>query len=116
MEDIGTWYIILEVISLSAVLTNSAIVAFTANFTLNYRWAVRVWIFVIMSAGVIVVKQVIAEYVPDTPLAVDIQLQRQDYYLDKIIRNIPDEDDVNLVDNIKSKIKYTIRINDDDPL
>eukprot|EP01038_Epipyxis_sp_PR26KG_P011020 gene11020-14800_t len=116
VEDMGTWYIILEIISIAAVLCNAALVAFTGSFTLNYTWNARAWIFVIMSGGIILVKQFVAAYVPDTPLEVDIQLQRQEYFIDKFMHNVPDEDDDGLTANIKSDIKYTIRINDDDPL
>eukprot|EP01038_Epipyxis_sp_PR26KG_P011021 gene11021-14802_t len=50
-EDIGTWYDILEVVSTAAIFINSGIVAFTGTPTINYSWALRVWIFILMSTG-----------------------------------------------------------------
>lgn len=50
-EDIGTWYVILEVIAGAAVFTNSALVAFTGGSVVNDTWVLRVWIFALMSAG-----------------------------------------------------------------
>jgi anoctamin-10/anoctamin-7 len=58
-EDIGTWYIILEAVSLIAVLTNSALVAFTGSQLEDYTWTWRVWIFIIMSAGILSVKYLV---------------------------------------------------------
>jgi hypothetical protein len=115
-EDIGTWYAILEVISNVAVITNSALVAFTGTTTLNYTWATRIWIFLIMSGSILACKVVIAMYVPDTPREVEIQLERQKFYLSKLVDNIPDEDNDALVSNIKSDSKFVVLINDDDPL
>lgn len=115
-EDIGTWYAILEVISTGSVLTNAGLVAFTGTITLNYTWATRVWIFIIMSGSILGMKEVIAAYVPDVPREVDIQLARNKYYLSKLVDNIPDEDNDALVANIKSDSKFVVLINDDDPL
>jgi hypothetical protein len=115
-EDIGTWYYILEIIAYAAVVTNAALVAFTGAYAIDYTYTARIWIFMAMAAGLMYVKYVVAEWVPDTPREVDIQIQRQEYYINKIINNVPDEDDAGLVDGINAEIKYTIRINDDDPL
>ena len=59
MEDIGTWYVILETISFVAVLTNSALVAFTGNQLFHFSWPARVWIFIIMSAGILAFKYMV---------------------------------------------------------
>lgn len=114
-EDIGTWYSILEIISTVAVLTNSALVAFTAQNAVNQTWPVRVWVFMVMSAGVLIIKKVIADYVPDVPKEVTVQLKRNEYYVDKILHNIPDEED-SPADVRPENVDYHIKINDDDPL
>jgi hypothetical protein len=95
---------------------NAGLVAFTSTAALNHTWATRVWIFIVMSGGIMIAKTIVAIYVPDTPEEVEIQLKRQKFYLSKIIDNVPDEDNSGLLTNIKSKIQYTIRFNDDDPL
>ena len=45
-----------------------------------------------------------------------LQLQRQKHIIDKIIHNIPDQDDDALGKNVKIDAEYIIRITDDDPL
>jgi hypothetical protein len=116
VEDIGTWYTILEIVSFSAVVVNSGLVAFTGSNTVNYPWYSRVWIFFGMAAGIELTKYLIAISVPDIPLEVDIQLKRNEYYLDKVVHNVPDDDDEALKEIQKADNKFIIRINDDDPL
>jgi len=114
-EDIGTWYSILEIISTAAVITNSALVAFTATNAINQTWATRVWIFIVMGSGILLIKKFIADYVPDVPREVEIQLERQKLYVDKIMHNIPDDED----EDFKTKqgeSTYPIKRTDDDPL
>jgi hypothetical protein len=53
---------------------------------------------------------------PHYSVQVEIQLERNEYYISKILDNVPDEDDMGLVEGINADIKYTIRVNDDDPL
>ena len=113
-EDIGTWYAILEIISVIAVLVNSGLVAFTGTIPVDYTWYNRIWIFIGMSFGIFLVKFVSAVVIPDIPEEVEIQLQRQQYILDKIIHNIPDEE----VDAkpVSLKTTYAIKITNNDLL
>lgn len=115
-EDIGTWYGILEVMAFFAVLSNSAIVAFTGNYTDDYTWVVRVWVFVSMSAGILAIKLIIAAHVPDEPHEVTIQLKRADYLIDKFFNDKLDEDDMELSQTVASNVDYSVRATDDDPL
>lgn len=82
--DIGTWYHILEVVTTVAVLTNAGMVAFTGSYTQIYAPAVRTWIFVGMSAGILLLKYVVAIIIPDMPLSVEIQLARKAFFHSKI--------------------------------
>jgi hypothetical protein len=118
VEDIGTWYTILEIVSFAAVLVNSGLVAFTGTNTINFPWFSRVWIFFGMATGIVLLKFLIAAIIPDTPAEVQVQLNRNAYYIKKIIHNVPDDDNDALVIGEMNKVnnKYTIRINDDDPL
>lgn len=87
-EDIGTWYSILEVMSFAAVIINSALVAFTGTYAINFTWSVRIWIFIGMASGVLGVNAVVAAIVPDCPAEVDIQLKRQEYIVGKVLDNV----------------------------
>jgi hypothetical protein len=115
-EDIGTWQAIFEAVSFAAVLCNSALVAYTGTYTLNETWVVRAWIFTSMASGIFLLKQLLAFLIPDEPADVLIQLQRQDYIVGKVLDDIQDEDDDDLIKGIDMKLDYTIRITDDDPL
>ena len=115
-EDIGSWLSILELTSTIAVLVNAGIVAFTSLNTVSLPWSSRIWIFITMSAGVLILKGIISVLVPDVPVRTEVQMRRQKHFVDKVLHNIPDEDNQNLLDIVKSDGKYEIRINDDDPL
>lgn len=117
-EDIGTWYSILEVVAFFAVVTNSALVAFTGTWPLNETWAARIWIFIVMAGGLFVIKWMIAEFVPDIAEDIELQLQRSKFYLSKIVDNVPDDNVEERAGKEQKKLlkgKYEIRINDDDP-
>lgn len=49
-EDIGTWFIVFEVISVAAVFTNAGIVCFTGNYMIKFNWTLRAWLFILISA------------------------------------------------------------------
>ena len=115
-EDIGTWLDILEIVSYAAVFVSAGLVAFTGSLAINRSWPVRVWIFIGMSAGIILVKLLVSVMLPDTSEEVVIQLARSDYIKDKLYDNMPDEDDSKLSTDVDVKIQFTIRITDDDPL
>jgi anoctamin-10/anoctamin-7 len=109
-------YAILEIVAFFAVLSNSAIVAFTGNYTEDYTWVVRVWIFVSMAAGILGIKTLIAAIVPDVPHEVTIQLKRAEYLTDKFFNDILDEDDIELSQTVASNVDYCVKVTDDDPL
>jgi hypothetical protein len=109
-------YSILEIMAFFAVLSNSAIVAFTGTYTEDYTWTVRVWIFVCMAAGILGVKAFIAAIVPDVPHEVTIQLQRTEYLTDKFFNDILDEEDIEMSSTVASNVDYCVKVTDDDPL
>merc|ERR1712196_217030 len=93
VEDIGTWYAILEMISYCAVFTSAGIVAFTSTLAVNLTWFSRVWIFVGMSAGVFVLKFLVKASQLKIADDVKIQLDRNKFILDKLYFNKPDDND-----------------------
>ena len=110
-QDIGTWQDIFNFISVAAVVTNAAIICFTmdvlykdsqsdsskvyqiggitarANFTL----VGRLWIFFGFIAVLVFIQFVATYVIPDTPLEVEIQHQRQEFIVSKIVNRQPDE-------------------------
>lgn len=114
-EDIGSWYHILEIMAVAAVFVNAALVAFTSTVVNNFTWNERIWIFIGMSCGILVAKYLISIAIPDTPREVQIQIERQEYIVGKLFKNIVDEDNSNLIFKKKAP-EFTIRITDDDPI
>lgn len=115
-EDIGTWFMILELISFASIFINSALVAFTGSNTINYTWSERVWIFIMMSTGLFCIRLLVAFLIPDVPEEVTIQCDRQEYLVDKVIDNVADEDDTDLSKNNFVIPSYLVRGTDDDPM
>ena len=52
-EDIGTWYLVFEIISVAAVFVNAGLVSFTGTYMIKLSWPLRVWIFILMSSSTI---------------------------------------------------------------
>jgi anoctamin-10/anoctamin-7 len=117
-SDIGSWLIILEIISYIAVFVSAGLVAYTGNYAVNSSWTARAWIFIGMSAGIILVKIIVPLVIPDVSREVEIQLERQSYIVDKIFNNVPDEVEAVFVKRGGSGVNMSvdIRITDDDPL
>lgn len=115
-EDIGTWYTILELVSISSIFINSALVAFTGSNTLNYTWSERIWVFILMSSGLLAIRLFVAYLIPDVPESVNIQLDRQEYIVGKVMYNIEDEDDSDLGKNNFIVPSYLVQPTDDDPM
>ena len=116
-EDIGTWQAILEVTSIAAIFINSGLVAFTATNLANVTWPLRVWTFILMSAGIFALRGLVAFAIPDEPAWVTIQTARQEYITGKIIDNVEDEDE----DAINTKTSFevpdfTVGATDVDPM
>ncbi|CAM9468938.1 unnamed protein product [Pylaiella littoralis] len=92
-ECIGTWYTILTIMSSLAVVSNSAIIAFTSEIFEHQSWMIRVWIFLGIEHGMLLFKYGLETLINDTPSDVDIQLKRNEFLVSKVVHNMPDEDD-----------------------
>ncbi|CAM9168269.1 unnamed protein product [Sphacelaria rigidula] len=92
-EDIGTWYHILDIMSHVAVVTNSAIVAFTSELFDDQSSVTRVWIFLGIEHGMLLFKYGLEAAIPDSPEDVGIQLARNEFLVSKVVHNTPDDDD-----------------------
>jgi hypothetical protein len=88
-EDIGTWYGILEVMSVICVMTNCLIISFTSNrltkgLDLDLRW--RFWIMIIFEHAILIFKVALAALIPDVPEMVENARDREAYQLEKALR------------------------------
>ena len=117
IEDIGTWYVILEIVSNSSIFINSAIVSFTATNTINYTWVERIWIFILMASGLFAIRNTVAFFIPDVPAEVEIQLARQEYIVGKVLDNVEDEDENAHFSKTGYEIpSFLVAPTDDDPM
>ena len=89
-QNMGIWYNIMEFMTLVAVVVNAGLIAFTGNT--NYEPVIRVWIFVGISVLVLGVKFFVAAIIPDVPSDVAIQLKRAEFFTQKVIDNLDDDD------------------------
>mmetsp|Transcript_17471 Transcript_17471/g.39470 ORF Transcript_17471/g.39470 Transcript_17471/m.39470 type:complete len:781 (+) Transcript_17471:214-2556(+) len=116
-EDIGTWQSILEFISTAAIIVNSGLVAFTATNMEDSTWTLRSWTFLLMTAGLMAMRTIVAMLIPDEPEWVGIQLKRQEYINGKVLDNIEDEDDSALLNKTGYQVpNFLIDGTDVDPM
>lgn len=95
--NIGTWYDILNVMTVIAVVTNVAMcVLISSSFEsspLSGEDGGRVWIFLIAEHAILLMKFAAEYFVPDVPLDVEEHVARQKYIVAALIDEVPDDDD-----------------------
>jgi hypothetical protein len=91
-EDIGTWQSILTIVSIASVMSNASITVFTMSVTNSFSYYTRFWLYLGFQWTCFVVQVIIMELIPDVPESVTIQQQRQEFLIDKIINQVPDDD------------------------
>jgi len=91
-QDIGTWQTIFTFISIAAVITNAGLICFTMDVLDAYSNYGRLWIFVGFQWCLIGIQFIAQALVPDVPEEVEIQLERMDYIILKVIERAEDED------------------------
>jgi len=90
-EDIGTWYGILEIMSVICVMTNCLIISFTSNqfesvYDLDLRW--RFWIMILCEHVVLLIKVLLAALIPDVPGYIEVSRERELYQLELAVRRV----------------------------
>lgn len=97
-EDIGAWYSIIDTISTICVITNAALIVFTSDVVESWTtpWG-RVWVFIIIEHIILGLKWILSYAIPDVSSSCEIQIKRSEYINGKIIDNVQDEDDDDVV-------------------
>jgi anoctamin-10/anoctamin-7 len=90
-QDTGSWQKVYEFLGFAAVVVNSALVAFTGTYCIEYKPETRVWVFIGMCVLLMTAKYAAMSFVDDVPKEVVIQLKRQDFIISKVINEIPDD-------------------------
>lgn len=108
-QDIGTWGTIIEVMSTISVVTNVGLVCFTSKRTTesmsDYH---RLWLFVGVEHGLILLKYILMMIVDDEPHDVVLQKQRTTFVVNKIVHLIADDDDVALAKGNHVRVDLTV--------
>jgi anoctamin-10/anoctamin-7 len=93
-EDIGTWGVMLDMMSTASVLTNAALICFTARATMGgMGTSSKLVAFIAIEHAVMLIKAAVGVLVPDVPEDVAVQLSRQEYIVRKLILLEQDETD-----------------------
>lgn len=92
-EDIGSWQTIFLLISVAAVVTNAGLAVFTMTVLDKYSIELRFWTFILFQWVCFGLQMIIMEAIPDVPEEIDIQQQRQAFFVRKLIDKVHDDDD-----------------------
>lgn len=90
-EDIGTWGSVMDIIATFAVITNCALLVFTANFFFLKKISSKIICFLVLEHALIALKTYIRVAIDDVPDEVKIQLDRQAHYVARVILNQHDD-------------------------
>jgi uncharacterized protein YoxC len=107
-EDIGTWQTIFMIISIASVVTNASLTIFTMSVTDHFSEFMRFWLYIGFQWSCFTIQAVIMEAVPDIPEAVLIQNQRTDFLVEKVIDQVPDDEDSTLEDATAAPIDILV--------
>jgi hypothetical protein len=83
---------------------------------LNHTYPARIGAFIAIIAVILLVKYVIAILIPDVPEDVQMQIERNKHFVNKIVYSMPDEVSDEIKRSAMKKISFAVRVNDDDPL
>lgn len=92
-QNIGPWNFFLQAMSTAGTLTNLALVIFTARteFFGVRDFREKVTVFIVVEHVLLFGRWVVDLFIPDVPEFVEIQLQRQEYLVHKLVDGVPDE-------------------------
>eukprot|EP00744_Colponema_vietnamica_P001008 GILI01001731.1.p2 GENE.GILI01001731.1~~GILI01001731.1.p2 ORF type:complete len:458 (-),score=206.32 GILI01001731.1:254-1597(-) len=118
-EDIGSWYYILDIMTIMSVVTNVGVIAFTSGSNSVIPLYDRLKYFIIWEHVLLGIKFLLKILIPDVPRSIRILQKRHEFVIDKYIRGIVDDDEEVVVqvqeqnaNDFKAKLK--IAPNDDD--
>jgi hypothetical protein len=90
-EDIGTWQTIFTIVCVVSVISNASLTVFTMTVTNTFTDFTRFWIYIGFQWTCFLMQVVIMESIPDVSDSVTIQQMRQEFLVDKLIDQVPDD-------------------------
>jgi hypothetical protein len=82
--------LIFTITTIAAVITNAALVVFTMNYLDGHSSSFRFWFFCIFQWIMFGLLAGLMEAIPDIPIAIAIQLQRQQILVERVIFRVKD--------------------------
>ncbi|KAE9032178.1 hypothetical protein PR003_g10888 [Phytophthora rubi] len=108
-QDIGTWGTIIDLMGSIAMVTNVALVFFTSRrTTAHLSEHERLWLFVCVEHGLILLKYILMIIVDDEPHDVALQKQRSHFIVDKLVNLIADDDDEEMAKGNQVRVDLTV--------
>jgi hypothetical protein len=98
-QDIGTWQAVFTILTVACVMTNAGLTVFTMTTFDKYSNIIRFWIYIVFQFVCFGCQVILSEAIPDVPEAVQVQLQRQEFIVSKIIEHVEDDPDFEKFDN-----------------
>ena len=80
-------------IAVIAVITNAGLTVFTMTVLDSWSLGLRYWVFILFQWICFILQAFIMAIIPDIPEEIDIQQQRSDFIVRKLIDKVADEDD-----------------------
>ncbi|KAL3671142.1 hypothetical protein V7S43_004323 [Phytophthora oleae] len=108
-QDIGTWGTIIDLMSSVAMVTNVALVCFTSRRTTAHLTDhERLWAFVCVEHGLMLLKYVLMLIVDDEPHDVTLQKQRSNFIVNKLVDLVADDDDEEMAKGNQVRVDLTV--------
>lgn len=80
-------------ISIIAVVTNAGLTVFTMDVLDSYSETFRYWVFILFQWVCFILQAFIMAIIPDIPEEIEIQIERQDFIVRKLIDKVADDND-----------------------
>ncbi len=91
-QDIGTWQMMFDSFGILAVISNLVLVIFTEQNFLGFTFTMdRVVALFFVEHALFLIKGIVDAAIPDSPAAVQLQEDRQEYLVDKHFNGVEDE-------------------------
>ncbi len=84
-------------ISVAAVITNAGLTVFTMDVLDGWSEAARYWVFILFQWVCFSLQAFIMAIIPDVPEEIEIQLQRTEFVVRKVIDQVADDNNEDVV-------------------
>ncbi|KAL3672161.1 hypothetical protein V7S43_002824 [Phytophthora oleae] len=110
-KSIGVWFYIFRFMTYMTVGTNAALILWTSNLFENYSGTVKAFSLVVVWQIGLAISLFIERTVPDMPNHLGLLLERYDYIVDVVFKNLS-EGDVSHLNEVSESLDLTIYPND----